>query len=102
MANIFTTNPIKIDTVMGSVAAGSLAFTAPIKVHKVEWVSPVAVGDAVTIIDANSNILFADTAATAGGTITRDFAQHPLYLTNPQGWRVSVLSSGTLYIYFTV
>lgn len=104
MANAMGGNPIKMDTVTANWAANALPNTIALDVRKIEWLSPGAAADTVTISDADGLVLWTSTAeaaaATPGSTQVWYFQPRELMLTKNQGWRLSQISSGTLYIYF--
>lgn len=93
MSNSLTTNPIVIDSVMGSV--GGLGKRLPIKL--IYWFNPTTAGHAFSIHDgsAGTHILLEGRAEADN--------QSQLFKFDPaQTWtdfQVSVLGSGKLYIY---
>jgi hypothetical protein len=93
-----------MDTATGSWSANSLPNNLSLDVRKIEWLSPTAAGDTVTISNADSLVLWTSTAeaaaTTPGSTQVWYFQPRELLLTKRQGWRLSQISSGTLYIFF--
>lgn len=104
MANATGGSPIKMDTVTANWAANSLPNTMPLDVRAIEWLAPTAAADTVTISDADGLVLYTATAEAAaanpGNSQIEYFQPRSLLLTKPQGWRLSQISSGTIYIYF--
>lgn len=97
-------NPIKMDTATANWAANALPNTMPLDIRMIEWLAPAATGDTVTIANADGLVLWTSTAEAApanpGNTQVFYFQPRELLLTKPQGWKLSQISSGTLYIYF--
>lgn len=91
MANSFNTRPIVVDTVM----AGGSGIDQPLKVVKVYWFNPALAGDTLEIIDpVSSQKLLVARAEAVGQSQVFDF---PFVVW--KDFRVSVLSSGVVYIY---
>lgn len=93
MANNLVVNPISVDTVMASAADPG----QPMYVKLVYWFNPATLADAFTIHDssAGANVLLEGRAETANQS-------QAFYFDPPQLWgnfQVSVIDSGTLYIY---
>jgi len=102
MANDFTSLPFVIDTVMPDgyqdtiLGVPNNLLVYPRVIH---WDNPTAPGDAFEIIDdVDGRILFTGTCAVAGEGGYFQVADGVRW---PAQWRVSVLDSGTLNIYFT-
>ena len=94
MANDLATRPLKIDTVM---SAGS-GLGRPLRVISVYWLGPTTADHAFSIIDpVSSKVLLSGVCEVAKQSQLFQFPQ-------PIRWKdfkVSVIGSGTLYI-FTV
>lgn len=104
MANAMGGSPIKMDTVTANWAANALPNTMPLDVRMIYWESPAAAADVARIIDADSLVLWEATAevapANAGNSLVFYFQPRSLLLTKNQGWRLSALTSGALWIFF--
>jgi hypothetical protein len=103
MANVLTSNPIRVDTVMTSSYKASVAavlgklFTT--RVVKVRFLRPVNVGDTALIIDPQDGTeLIRLVCQTAGVDVVEDFTSNPRIWTD---FSVVQLDSGRLYIYTT-
>ena len=94
MANNLVVVPISVDTVMASAADPG----QPMHVKMVYWFNPTTIGHAFTIHDGSSgtNVLLEGRAEVANQSQAFRFAPPQLW-TN---FQVSVIGSGTLYIYF--
>ena len=103
MANAAGGQPIKLDTAVANHAALLLPNNLPLYVNKVEWFNPTAAGDTFTIRDTDGLVLLTGIAeaatATPGNSQIYNFIP-PAIWTKPQGWYLSQISSGSLYIYF--
>lgn len=116
MSNSYNQQPIVITTVMGAgwkslqtlnstnqpVTAQNVGVTIPsqfgINVYKVIWDNPTTAGHTFTIVDPqNSNVLLAGTAGVANQDVEYDFESAPA---NWRDFKVTTISSGTLYIFY--
>jgi hypothetical protein len=87
MANVLTTNPIRIDSVMATsykaAVALSLGTLFTLIVHQVRWLNPITggaggTGDEVLIIDPQSGQeLLRLHAVTAGAEVVADWSAQP-------------------------
>lgn len=72
MANIFTQNPMRIDTAMAAAYLSTIGASAglerPIKAPKIVVENPTA-GATLTIADGGGNTIFEQTFATAGAAV---------------------------------
>lgn len=100
MANSLTTNPISLTTTQTSykgAVASSLGTLFTLRIQKVYWYDPNAVGDVVLIIDPGSGIeLLRLRCETAGQSQVIDWTN------SPKLWRdfaCDQLDSGTVKIY---
>lgn len=104
MANAMGGNPLKMDTATANWAANLLPNSIALDIRKIEWLNPAASADTVTIADADGLVLWTSSAEAAAGTPGSTqvwyFQPRELVLTKNQGWKLSQISSGTLYIYF--
>jgi hypothetical protein len=94
MANVFA-NPIIIDT----ANAGPITTISGIKVYKVEWFSPVSVGDAFSVTSGSRTVLEGKCEA-AGVSQTWNFERG--LLLEASGWGVPTLVSGKLYFWYDI
>lgn len=99
MANTLTCNPLFINT------AATMAFTRPILAKRIEWLTPVNIGDKVVIADLNGNLILQGTCEVASQSQILWNGPHRLTLrgsaTNTAGsWQVSTINTGTLLIWF--
>lgn len=98
MANDFSKNPLSIDSVMAATYQNSSPPNAlAIFPRKIYWFNPANIGDLVNIIAADGKLLWAARCEVANQS---QFFDAPV----SDKWRdfqVSVLGSGTLYIYFS-
>ncbi len=99
MANIITQNPLIIDT------AATIAFTRPILVKRIEWLTPVTVGDKVVVADLVPNTIVQGTCEVISQS--QILWSGPQKLTLPGftskaggSWQVSTITSGKLLIWF--
>ena len=100
MANIYTQNPIYVDTSFGSFkaqVAAALGTLFTLVVTKVRWVGPVAAGDQVIIDDpaGGAQLLLMRNTTANGPDLEED------YSTNPRLWRdfSVIIPSGKLFIH---
>lgn len=104
MANATGGNPIKLDTAVANHAALSLPNEMPLDVRSILWLNPTSVGDTVTIQNADGLVLYTAKAEAASGnpgnSQIKYFQPREMIFTKPQGWYLSQISSGTLYIDF--
>jgi hypothetical protein len=87
MANNFTANPWVIDTVMAN------AITQNLKISNIVWTEQVAAGDQLVILDQAGNTILDIKASSANIVQTLGNFQWV------NGLKVTVLTSGKLYIY---
>lgn len=77
MANVFTSNPIVLDTFSSAIdLASSLGFASgtPLHINYIEWQNPTTVGHTAVITDAVSgNDIFSETCVTANQSIIKYF-----------------------------
>src|ERR1035441_4279913 len=99
MANDITQDPLIIDT------AATIAFTRPILCKRIEWLTPVTIGDKLVIADLVPNTIIQGTCEVA--SISQVLWAGPQKLTlpgftsKPNGsWQVSTITSGKLLIWF--
>lgn len=92
MANDLTKNPWIIDT-----AGATSTWTGPVHIRQMEWV-PAAAGDDLTVTDKNGNTIWSVTNALADGVAGKESID--LRGRTPwQGFIVSAIGGGTLYVY---
>lgn len=101
MANIYTRNPIYVDTIFQSYkaqVASTLGTLLHLIVTKIRWVGPAAVGDTVVFDDPQSGnqLLLMRNPTLAGADIEADFSASPRLWAD---FGVPQLSSGKLYIF---
>jgi len=101
MANIYTRNPIYVDTAFQSYkaqVAATLGTLFTLIVTKVRWVGPAAVGDQVVFDDpqGGNQLLVMRNTVAAGPDVEEDFSASPrLWL----DFGVPQIASGKLFIY---
>lgn len=102
MANQMSGMPIIMDTATASWAANALPGVQALAVTKIVWANPTTAAHTFSIIDGAGTTLVTGicTATNAGGQIFFDFEPKALLLSKQNGWRLSQISSGALYIYF--
>ena len=100
MANDFTSNPLILDTAMvgGYQAQSGVPNGLMLYPRVIRWDAPVAAGDQFQIEDSNGNILFKATCAANGQGEDFEVAEGVRW---EDLWTLSLIDSGTLYIYFT-
>jgi len=107
MANTLTSNPLFINT----AATISMATIRPLLVKRIEWLTPITIGDKVIASDLNGNTIFQGTCEVASQSqilwngpqkLTLPGKQSGLGTTgNAAGsWQVSTIQSGTLLIWY--
>jgi hypothetical protein len=103
MANATGGNPIILDTAVANWAALSLPNKLCLMVYKVEWLTPTSAGDTFTIQNADGLVLLTGKAEAASGSAgnSQVFNFVPAQkFTQTQGWYLSQITSGKLYIWF--
>jgi hypothetical protein len=97
MANTYTTNPIKIDTVMAQsfkTINPTLYVGQPFWIKEIYWLNPITIGDTLAITDQSGTVIRAGRCEVAD--------QSQLFqLIPPQmvyDFTVGSLSSGAVYI----
>jgi hypothetical protein len=104
MANLFTQNPIILDTVWtaGTIPAAlaALASGNPQRSRMIKWVNPVTPAtDEITITDINGKVLFDEFCSVAHQDVVLwDNPANPYVLKQSQ-WVLTVLGSGKLYLW---
>jgi hypothetical protein len=105
MPNLLTQNPIEITTAMATKYKTATSTEAPaglgsftyLLIEKVYWMTPVTIGDTVSITDPDTgNVLLNLRCEVAGQSQIIDWTA------KPKRWRdfiVGQISSGTLWIY---
>ena len=82
MANVYTTNPIVLDTFNAAIdvcAGCGFATGTPLFVHSIEWQTPTAVGDTAAITDAVSGTpVFTETCTVANQSVIKYFGGRPV------------------------
>lgn len=107
MANTLTTNPLFINT----AATISMATVRPILAKRIEWLTPLAIGDRAIIADVGGNIICEGTCEVASQSQILWSGPQKLTLPGKQAsfagtgnaagsWQVSTINSGTLLIWF--
>lgn len=107
MANLFTQNPIILDTVWtsGTIPAALTALSSgnPQAFSLIKWVNPATAGDECKITDASAGtfVLFDEFCAVAHqDVILWDAAQMGKKYVLKQGlWVLATLTSGKVYLY---
>lgn len=101
MANSMSGDPLIMDTATANWAANALPGNQSLAVYKISWVNPTTAAHTFSITDATGQVLISSivTATTAGGVIDLIF-NDPIALSKQNGWFLSQISSGKLYIYF--
>src|SRR6266567_4393362 len=107
MANTLTTNPLFIDT----AATISMATVRPILVKRIEWLTPVNIGDKAIIADVGGNIVCQGTCEVASQS--QILWSGPQKLTLPGkrasfagagnaagSWQVTTINSGKLLVWY--
>lgn len=99
MANLITTDPLILDT------AATIAFTRPLLVKRIEWLTPLLTTDAVSLTDLNGNIIVQGKCEVASQSQILWTGPQKLTLpgkpSNPNGsWQVATINSGKLLIWF--
>ena len=99
MANVITQDPLIIDT------AATIAFTRPILVKRIEWLTPTTIGHQVVIADLIPNTIVAGVCEVASQS--QILWSGPQKLTLPGftskaggSWQVTTINSGKLLIWF--
>lgn len=98
MSNDFTANPIYLDTFSSAIDVGNSLFSnsnAMFCIEKIKWVDATAAQTAV-ITDADSNVIFQDTAET--NNVARDFDLNGFWV---KGIKIAVsgVAGGKILIY---
>jgi hypothetical protein len=99
MSNNLTVNPVVVNTAMGSTFQASLPAINQrpyVLVEKVLWETPASIGDTVSIVDSQGNVLLPLTCEVASQSQIVDWSAHPKIW---RDFQVTVLGSGTLYVY---
>lgn len=101
MANNLLVNPIVIDTVMAAGykagVSASLGALQTLRIEKIYWKNALNANDELTIVDpVSGNTLLDIVNPAANSSFWVDWTSHPKIW---QDFKVSVLGSGTLYIY---
>jgi hypothetical protein len=96
MANVLTTNPYKIDTVMASSfrTTGGLPNNGPIFITEIYWENPVTIGDTFVLTDNTGTVIRIGRCEVANQS--QVFSLAPMRVVSD--FTVSTLASGTLYI----
>lgn len=100
MANDLAKNPYKVDTAMANTlrnTAGARFTPGPITIQKILWVSPVTIADTYNIdSDIAGSIVDRGTCDTAKRDLDHNFIPGQEIF----DFKVTQISSGTLYIFF--
>lgn len=101
MSNQMSGMPLIMDTATATWAANALPGTQALPVSKIIWVNPTTAAHTFSIVDISGSIILTGICSTAnaGGQIEYNFPKS-LLLSKANGWRLSQISSGALYIYF--
>jgi hypothetical protein len=112
MANVFTSNPMVLDTVwtattipaalLSPTAAASTsppARNAPLNVKRIEWYGPASTSDSAVITDINGNVILEGTCETALVSQVLWSSGNPTLPLKMGGWVLKTLGSGKLLIY---
>lgn len=101
MANSMSGNPLIMDTATATWAANALPGTQALAVFIVIWHNPTTAAHTFSIVDGAGQVILPGiaVAANVGSSIQYSFTK-PIVLSKANGWRLSQISSGTLYIYF--
>lgn len=99
MANTITSNPLFINT------AATIAFTRPILAKRIEWLTPINIGDKVVVADLVPNTILQGTCEVASQSQILWSGPQKLTLPGRQSasggsWQVSTINSGTLLIWY--
>lgn len=107
MANTLTTNPLFITT------AGTISTTTvrPLLAKRIEWLTPVNIGDKAIIADVGGNIICSGVCEVASQSQILWSGPQKLTLPGKQAsfagtgnaagsWQVTTINSGTLLIWF--
>ena len=97
MPNVVTTNPIVLVSALPSYrnAPGAGMQNTPFFVERVEWLSPVNIGDTFQLTDANSNVVAVGVCEVA--LQSQIFPLRPRRLV--KDIQLVQISSGTLYVW---
>lgn len=107
MSNTLTTNPLIINT----AATISTTTVRPILAKRIEWLTPINIGDKVIIADVGGNTILQGTCEVASQSQILWSGPQKLTLPgkqasfagtgNPAGsWQVSTINSGSLLVWF--
>jgi hypothetical protein len=89
MVNTIAPNPHKIDT-----PGADLIVPGRIKITRLYWFNPTSSGDLVKVVDKNGNVIW-EGRCEANNESQLANIQEQFY----PGYAVTVLGSGTLYVY---
>jgi hypothetical protein len=112
MANVFTSNPMVLDSTWtastipaqllpptGPATTSPPARNEPINARRIEWYGPAATSDSAVITDINGNVILEGTCETA--LVSQVLWSGPTTLALKMGgWVLSTLGSGKLLIYY--
>ena len=76
MANVYSTNPIVLDTFTSAIDVGDTIWAnsnIPIKVQSIEWQTPTTAGHTAVVTDGAGNAMFAETCTTNNQSIIKYF-----------------------------
>jgi hypothetical protein len=90
MANDLSGNPWKIDT-------AAVITTDPVRIHQCVWQEPSASGEDLTIVDNANRIIWDENSLSGGTGVSIEQDLHGLVYS---GFNVTVIDSGTLYVYY--
>jgi hypothetical protein len=94
-------NPLIMDSTTANWAANLLPGNQALAVFKIIWQGPGTAADTFTIVDLDGQVLIPGEASTytIGSSVSMDF-QKPVLLSKQNGWHLSQISSGKIYIYY--
>jgi hypothetical protein len=107
MANTLTTNPLIITT----AATISTTTVRPLLAKRIEWLTPVNIGDKVIAQDLTGNVIFEGTCEVASQSQILWSGPQKLTLPGKQAsfagtgnaagsWQIATINSGTLLVWF--
>ncbi len=101
MANQMSGDPLIMDSTTANWAANALPGTQALAVSKITWSNPTTAAHTFSIVDSAGTTLATGicNAGNAGGQIDFLFPKG-LLLSKANGWRLSQISSGSVYLYF--
>src|ERR1700690_476983 len=99
MANLITTDPLILDS------TGTIAFTRPLLVKRVEWYVPTTIGHQAIIADLGGNVILEGTCEVASQSQILWSGPQKLTLPGKSGnangsWQVVSIQSGKLLVWY--